>query len=1167
MDKDRYNDLLKNLAPTLKMQLDNIKDYLYFDRGDQKYGNASLMIGAGFSKNADKTVDVAMLDWNELGKKFYAKLYGREPAEKELIFRSPIKLATMVEAEFGRTVLDKMIQDSLPDDRVYPNDLYSSLLNLPWHDIFTTNYDRLLERSFSLADAKRRYHVVTNKETLIYTPSPRIVKLHGSFPDIHPYIITEEDYRTYPERYPEFVNTVRQAMIENLFCLIGFSGDDPNFLSWIGWLRDVMGRLSMPVYMITFDKDIHGAQLKLLESKKIDVVNLADIDNMKNYREAFEFLFEYLRDSNRTKGMAWKCELDFKLDSPKEIHETLAKACRIRESYPGWLVLPESYYQRFDRMAGSYKVAKCLKTLKDENVRLILLFEFDWRLNVSLTPRRFDWFKSELEDIKIANKDEWDIKQKKLWLQISLLSIYRHIGEDDKYAALSDSIKQNVHDMTDVLSSRYYNEIALNSLSHLDYEEAYKIAQAWHVVRTDYKTRILRTTVIDETGHEFEAINELESIRKDIQLQKLSDNYTLSEYLESCLQQTDWLLAIYDFRHHINGEKEPYKQNVISFQRIIASLKDEQKKQVTNTHGFALNTHDTSWNFQSSDFVHDYLYSYRLLAWMEESGYPFGHYLVNTESEGMALAIGKIIRYEPEYAICSLVRSCNRKVLKNTLTREAIQKIDRSVIDKSYNIYYKFASNLEKDDNKVRGTRGRFCIQLLARLAIKASEENVQALFDTMLDNIDRIGYDFERADFYVAYRCLTPPCLNKLVSKLYMIPYFGSNSLKIEMPSLYEGNFYISKELLDFLKDGLGKEEPRISCQAYRRIICVYDCLSEDEKMDLKEHIIKWRNNDPRNYDKLDSYHFFPYEDGEKINIVSVVNKEIDDIDVTKYKVEDKSSKLLSDFDSVITSILPVINLADYSHKEQLLQKIYQYLLGNVLILKTDDSEDVFGGLRHYSNILIYNICGTIQNGGIDTYSKDTIENLFKIFKLYAEVGFHVLYMLSQLSRRIGKVSEIEGTVISRLFTGNIEGTMDVLSALAQILAETFDEELITKVESYIEFGVSEDVPTYIIFLNQLIKDGLYPLAEGDSDFSKTNGSQHRNKQLEALLLKLAHKVNTSDDTTTMADIENETIYLVHALVEKHPYWTDNKAVIAWREINDSEKTFNDVRWRGKVD
>src|SRR5699024_11429726 len=68
-------------------------------------------------------------------------------------------------------------------------------------------------------------------------------------PDKKPYIISEEDYRTYPTKYAPLVNTVQQSMLETQLCLLGFSGDDPNFLSWIGWLRDNMGENTPPIYL------------------------------------------------------------------------------------------------------------------------------------------------------------------------------------------------------------------------------------------------------------------------------------------------------------------------------------------------------------------------------------------------------------------------------------------------------------------------------------------------------------------------------------------------------------------------------------------------------------------------------------------------------------------------------------------------------------------------------------------------------------------------------------------------------------------------------------------------------------------------------------------------------------------------------------------------------
>jgi hypothetical protein len=54
-------------------------------------------------------------------------------------------------------------------------------------------------------------------------------------------ILTEDDFRHYPSRHEPFVNLVQTSLAENSFCLLGFSGDDPNFLRWTGWVRDKLG--------------------------------------------------------------------------------------------------------------------------------------------------------------------------------------------------------------------------------------------------------------------------------------------------------------------------------------------------------------------------------------------------------------------------------------------------------------------------------------------------------------------------------------------------------------------------------------------------------------------------------------------------------------------------------------------------------------------------------------------------------------------------------------------------------------------------------------------------------------------------------------------------------------------------------------------------------------
>lgn len=193
--------------------------------------HAAVMIGAGFSKNADKisSTDKWFKNWNELSDMFYETVYGNAGPGKE--YNSSLRLAQEVEITVGRPKLENILKEAVPDEDYGPSEVYTKLMELPWRDVFTTNYDTLLERAADKV-SKRRYNVVVNQEDLVNSnDAPRILKLHGSFPSQRPFIITEEDYRTYPIKFAAMVNTVQQALLENVFCMIGFSCEDPNFLN------------------------------------------------------------------------------------------------------------------------------------------------------------------------------------------------------------------------------------------------------------------------------------------------------------------------------------------------------------------------------------------------------------------------------------------------------------------------------------------------------------------------------------------------------------------------------------------------------------------------------------------------------------------------------------------------------------------------------------------------------------------------------------------------------------------------------------------------------------------------------------------------------------------------------------------------------------------------
>lgn len=202
---------------------------------------------------------VAPPDWSELAAAMYEELYPKPSEEKRIknwtkqkivktSGKNTLRLAKEYIAFFDRNKMNTLIENNISDEMFVPGELHRRLLKLNWKDIFTTNYDTLLERTCDEILQDKEYKVILSQDNLPGSSSglARIIKLHGSIPSVRPYIISEEDYRCYPMKYAAFVNTVQQSLIETTLCMIGFSSDDPNFLSWHGWLHDNLGEMPLP---------------------------------------------------------------------------------------------------------------------------------------------------------------------------------------------------------------------------------------------------------------------------------------------------------------------------------------------------------------------------------------------------------------------------------------------------------------------------------------------------------------------------------------------------------------------------------------------------------------------------------------------------------------------------------------------------------------------------------------------------------------------------------------------------------------------------------------------------------------------------------------------------------------------------------------------------------
>lgn len=497
----------------------------------QEYGNVSVMVGSGFSLNAEKTSNSSslFLTWTQLVKRMKKDLYPNKKNEGSNATSDSLKIASQYELVFGRQALDELIMEVLPDENYVPAKLHKLLLSLPWSDVFTTNYDTLLERTRPYI-YDRKYDLALTISDLPDTNKPRIIKLHGSFPSQRPFIITEEDYRTYPKKFAAFVNTVQQSVMENILCLIGFSGDDPNFLNWIGWVRDNLGNNTPPIYFCGF---ISSTQKQVLKSRGIIPIDFSPLFSETNfpgilkYKRALEWFLLNLKYGKKPNPVKWpdfskktlkpqKDHLPYIPESitsyPKEKYhkgnisldkegllELLNTWKKSRNNYPGWIIAPKNCRDKIWNYTKGWirPIFNSLEKLElPESV--YLLYELNWRLNVSLKPIFIDWaekirdliiqinpFSIEIEDPDAKCTPETDPnlnwqRIRNCWVEI-IFTLIKRAREDqdlDEFNLWMDKLKKIINIDLE-WEVKWYYEKSLFYLSNFNQKELNNTLDDW----------------------------------------------------------------------------------------------------------------------------------------------------------------------------------------------------------------------------------------------------------------------------------------------------------------------------------------------------------------------------------------------------------------------------------------------------------------------------------------------------------------------------------------------------------------------------------------------------------------------------------------------------------------------------------------------------------------
>lgn len=250
-------------------------------------GRCLPFVGAGFSLNAKIPRGKKMLDWDGLGKEVAAAL-------PEYQYTTALEALSAYSHEFSRVKLVEFLSSSLLIASIQPAKTHEEFCRLPFDRVVTTNFDFLLEQAYSRLN---RYCIPLVAEDQLAVGDPkagvRLLKLHGDLHHPNRLVVTEEDYDAFLSNLPLLATHLASLLIDHTAFFIGYSLDDPDFRQIWQIVKERLGVLRRPAYVLQV-----GAPANLVsryERRGVKVINLPK-SHSKSYSEVLEAVFRELRE-------------------------------------------------------------------------------------------------------------------------------------------------------------------------------------------------------------------------------------------------------------------------------------------------------------------------------------------------------------------------------------------------------------------------------------------------------------------------------------------------------------------------------------------------------------------------------------------------------------------------------------------------------------------------------------------------------------------------------------------------------------------------------------------------------------------------------------------------------------------------------------------------------